>query len=903
MAIDPIDEGDVDARLKMNDVIEQVNLLPAALATETNSRAAGDAALAVNLATGDAALDSAKASRAMAADAQIGPGEFPRLFTADVEAASADPTPLAVAPVVGSDGAIIRVTGAGIVGPLGLTRLELSRVYLVRYVVRRATNSPDPANDGVRLAVRWYGSAKTPLANPSGTTVIADLLTLTTADGRQVRSATISRNSGVADFQAPGGTRYARPFVRCFGSSAATDIEIVSIVDITDATAWSPDVSGLDARLGAIESLDPGDRLDALEAAVGTPNANTFKTTGAVAAATIGGSINAIDVLWGAVEGDGRGARYKRVVGPTALQSADGAYWQKVNPLLFLADQATAEAATNNTDGMTPLTTKQEVAKLTNFGGSFFVDPATGYTRIGNSAPGATAYWIDYNQAYIDIGLSAAKHHFHMYGAIGRDALDGVGEMTGFYAHLDGDASMIAGKTARAVYPLRGNGTWGRAATLQQMRGVYAGARITNDNSGSSPLLGDGTMTYAYGGFFEAGNETTGGGTCTNAYGGWAEIRNTRGGLIGVGTGFHAYVRNQTNGGGITTGYGFRVDYESAGAGIGTFYGLYLGFAGGSNRWGIYQSTVDVKNYIRGPIAFGESSSSSSSRVYIEDNATTGSALQVRASSASYTGDVLRITAGTASGSGFDLIQAESSGGDVEFRVRGDGTVTADGSFTGGGADYAEYFRWADGNPSGESRVGLPVVLVGAEIRLATAVDHSSAIIGVVSVNPVVVGDAEDLAWKDKYLRDAWGRVEMEAFTLTRVERFVGMVVLKCDPEDGRDSSLPQAEEHVDEWDEAWLPSNLLSDGPGEFEHDGQRYRIDEAIEIRAEGEDGAPLTRRRLNPDYDPECPYVPRSERADWSPIGLVGKLRLRRGEPVGDRWIKLRDVTKEVEEWLVR
>jgi len=35
----------------------------------------------------------------------------------------------------------------------------------------------------------------------------------------------------------------------------------------------------------------------------------------------------------------------------------------------------------------------------------------------------------------------------------------------------------------------------------------------------------------------------------------------------------------------------------------------------------------------------------------------------------------------------------------------------------------------------------------------------------------------------------------------------------------------------------------------------------------------------------------------------VGLMGKLRLHKGQPVGARWIKMRDVSDDVEEWLVR
>ena len=47
----------------------------------------------------------------------------------------------------------------------------------------------------------------------------------------------------------------------------------------------------------------------------------------------------------------------------------------------------------------------------------------------------------------------------------------------------------------------------------------------------------------------------------------------------------------------------------------------------------------------------------------------------------------------------------------------------------------------------------------------------------------------------------------------------------------------------------------------------------------------------------------YVPREDRPEWDAIGLMGKLRIRKGQPTGDRWIKMRDISDSVEEWLIR
>ena len=204
---------------------------------------------------------------------------------------------------------------------------------------------------------------------------------------------------------------------------------------------------------------------------------------------------------------------------------------------------------------------------------------------------------------------------------------------------------------------------------------------------------------------------------------------------------------------------------------------------------------------------------------------------------------------------------------DREFLVRGDGQVYADGSFNGGGADYAEYFEWADSNSNNEDRRGFSVVLVGDKIRKATSQDSPDLIIGVVSANPSVVGDAQYDKWKDKYVRDEFGDYIRDPHN-----------VVEWTDNDGkhyiyREGSVP---EDVD------VPPNATTSS---VDSNGNQYE------------------HRRLNVDYDPNIPYVPREDRPEWDAIGLMGKLRIRKGQPIGTRWIKMRDVSETVEEWLVR
>jgi len=204
----------------------------------------------------------------------------------------------------------------------------------------------------------------------------------------------------------------------------------------------------------------------------------------------------------------------------------------------------------------------------------------------------------------------------------------------------------------------------------------------------------------------------------------------------------------------------------------------------------------------------------------------------------SFASVLLDLRCARAASTAYDLLQGRSGGtSDTEFRVRGDGECTADGSFSGGGADYAEYFEWSDGNSDSQDRTGYTVVLDGEKIKLATSDDAAANVIGAVSVNPSVVGDSDILRWKQKYLKDDFGAYIYEDY----------------DVKDDDGNTVVQQ--------------------------------------------------RRKLNPDYDEDKEYVSREDRKEWATIGMMGKLRIRKGQPTGDRWIKMRDVSDTVEEWLVR
>lgn len=551
-------------------------------------------------------------------------------------------------------------------------------------------------------------------------------------------------------------------------------------------------------------------------------------------------------------------------------------------------------------------------------------DTSTGYLRLGwDGTVGFeyAGYRLDSNFTQTDIGPSSADHLFHLYGDVAADALSSLGQMTGFYAHLDGDpTTILSGITVSDLSPHRGNLTWGVDGTLTSGRGGQFSARVF-DTSGTPGLDGDGTIATGYGVYALACTDTAGTGVMTNAYGAWLEAANYDS-TAGMTSAVAAYLmtRNLAAGGGITTGYGLRIDYASAGTGITTYYSIYNTVANASGVWGLYFSGT-VKHYIAGWVGIG--TQTEVAKLYIYDTDTSHNALRINhAATSGFTSDVFRIISGMASGTGFDLISAEASGGsDPKFRVRGDGTVTADVSFTGGGADYAIWREWSDGNAANENRVGKTVVWDGRKIRLAQKGDRQDMIRGVVTRNATIVENGDNGKWKGKFLSDPFGAVIKEIFKTVEVEYLSGEE--SDDPvdyvKDGKEwrklkagEKMPRANKTpaiiegkkvlvVEEptvrtepgevrqtWDRTFIDAALIPADGGEFVIGEQTYRT---IKKPKTGSD----VRDKLNPDYDPDRDYDPRETRIEWEQVGVMGELRVLHGEPVNQAWDFLESVTE--------
>lgn len=152
------------------------------------------------------------------------------------------------------------------------------------------------------------------------------------------------------------------------------------------------------------------------------------------------------------------------------------------------------------------------------------------------------------------------------------------------------------------------------------------------------------------------------------------------------------------------------------------------------------------------------------------------------------------------------------------FRVTRAGAAYGQSAFNSTGADYAEYFEWADANTDNEDRIGYFATFDdGEKIRKATSAD--TYILGIVSGNASIIGNSYSDQWQGMYARDSFGRTTTEEYTVDEVKDENGIVIMPAHTE-----------------------------------------------------------THLKLNPDYDASKTYESRENRAEWDAVGMVGVLPVR-------------------------
>jgi hypothetical protein len=501
--------------------------------------------------------------------------------------------------------------------------------------------------------------------------------------------------------------------------------------------------------------------------------------------------------------------------------------------------------------------------------------------------------------------------------AVGRDAL--VNNTTGTYNVAVGNQALNSNTTASANtavgYQSAYCNTTGADNVAMGWQAFYSNTTGSSNTAlGQCALFGNttGPQNVAVGKKALAANTT---GTSNTAVGFQSLLANTTG-TYNIAIGANALQCNTTSNGNIAIGEGAALTatgnsnvavggYTGSAEAAGRFLttgscNTLIGQRAGANistgnsntilgRYDGNQCGLDIRtssNYIvlsdgdgnpriivesGGYALFGATSNANTARIYSES--TDFHAIVAKATCSTYGQDgygafginVVRSATSAYSFAGW----YSGDNADKEFNFRGDGNAYADGTWNNNGADYAEFFESATG---GALTVGATVVLEGNKVREATSSDPMSAIIGVVRPKEpgkasMVVGNTAWNKWANKYLTDDFDRYIMEDHD-----------VVEWTDEDGKQHSYE---------------SHNIPDG----------VTVPDDAVVKTHDEKGNKFQHYKLNPAWDKDVEYTPREKRDEWIIVGLVGQVKVSKGKPVNDRWIKMRDISSTVEEWMIR
>ena len=350
----------------------------------------------------------------------------------------------------------------------------------------------------------------------------------------------------------------------------------------------------------------------------------------------------------------------------------------------------------------------------------------------------------------------------------------------------------------------------------------------------------------------------------------------------------------------------------------------------------LHADSIDVRRATKGPAAFLRSEDPS--------------------------GDVLTLAA--AGMGGFNFLRAVAGpGADEAARIDAHGHASLNG-WSGSGSGSGEYMEWADGNRSGEDRIGWAVVLDGGRIRRAEASDPADAVIGVITAEANAAGAAAWSHWSKKYLADDFGRpltrpvdyvrwtepiLETQPVHRTRAVKQlvstpqretveVAMQTPQLEQIDGR--WVRRTAEHRRTIERPVVTRTALhgEDGKPLLDDCGRPAMAEVPVQVEVEVERTEPYVEpasvqlgekthlyavgavpagvsvpghaerfvvheKVLNPQFDPARPYQARQARPEWDVVALGGQARLRAGERTGARWVRIAEVSPAVELWLVR
>jgi len=175
---------------------------------------------------------------------------------------------------------------------------------------------------------------------------------------------------------------------------------------------------------------------------------------------------------------------------------------------------------------------------------------------------------------------------------------------------------------------------------------------------------------------------------------------------------------------------------------------------------------------------------------------------------------------------------------------------------------YSEYFEWDDLNLTGESREGLLVALRGDKLVLASSSDQ---VIGVTASADAVayIGNCAEKRWHGNNRTTPSGQGRL-------VARY-GPVILQLMGAHGIHMTRP-VQRLFDTLSDSQLVATL-----SRLQFTSSQATFDLA-KFKQELSSVQPIEVLKTNSEWDPTRVYQPRSERSEWIPVVLTGRVRVR-------------------------
>jgi len=241
------------------------------------------------------------------------------------------------------------------------------------------------------------------------------------------------------------------------------------------------------------------------------------------------------------------------------------------------------------------------------------------------------------------------------------------------------------------------------------------------------------------------------------------------------------------------------------------------------------------------------------------------------------------------------------------------------------GSDYAEYF---ESKSDKAIPVGTAVVLENGKVRQTK---KNETPLGIISANPGGVSGVH-VEWPKKYLRDEFGNDVVEEYKdeimvpkKEKVKKDRQKTKKKTIKEKVRRTDIVlkndkycqvEIEETIEkEIEEPVFKEVDLYDAEGKNAIGKHQVPVMETYEEEIDilDENGQPVmvgigefetkTRPKINPEYDETKEYISRNKRPEWNCVGLLGQIPLRKDQPTAPSWVKIKDISKDVELWLVK